>query len=71
MSVNELEHAIAKKPQPAPRTHKPREPEKPIEEMSIDEMMKEVEEPNMEPGAEVKSTEEIVDSSEEVLRMRI
>ena len=63
MSVDEIENEIAKKPQPAPRTHK-REPEKPVEEMSIDEMMKVAEEPS-----EVKSPREIVDSSDEVLCM--
>ena len=68
MSVDEIENEIAKKPQPAPRTHK-REPEKPVEEMSIDEMMKVAEEPNEENGPEVKSPREIVDSSSEVLCM--
>ena len=68
MSVDEIENEIAKKPQPAPRTHK-REPEKPVEEMSIDEMMKVAEEPSEENGSEVKSPREIVDSSDEVLCM--
>ena len=68
MSVDEIENEIAKKPQPAPRTHK-REPEKPVEEMSIDEMIKVAEEPSEENGSEVKSPREIVDSSEEVLCM--
>ena len=58
MSVDELEETIAKKPRPAPRTRK-LEPDKPIEEMSIDEMMKAAEEPGEE------SAKEIVESSED------
>ncbi|XP_020602821.1 protein fantom-like isoform X2 [Orbicella faveolata] len=61
MSVDELIKATAKKPQPAPRTRK-LEPEKPVEEMSIDEMFKAAEEPAEEPGGEVKSTREIVET---------
>ena len=61
MSVDELVEATAKKPQPAPRTRKP-EPEKPVEEMSIDKMFKAAEEPVEEPGGEVKSAREIVDT---------
>lgn len=62
MSVDELVEAAAYKPQPAPRTRK-HESEKPPEEMSIDEMMKAVEETESE--ANVKSAGEIVESSEE------
>jgi len=61
MSVDELIKATAKKPQPAPRTRK-LEPERPVEEMSIDEMFKAAEEPAEEPGGEVKSTREIVET---------
>lgn len=70
MSVDELVEATAKKPQPAPRTRK-LEPEKPVEEMSIDEMVMAAEEPVEEPGGEVKSKREITESetseSEQVL----
>ena len=59
--MDELVEATAKKPQPAPRTRK-LEPEKPVEEMSIDEMYKAAEEPAEEPEGEVKSTREIVET---------
>ena len=59
--MDELVEATAKKPRPAPRTRK-FEPEKPVEEMSIDEMFKAAEEPVKEPGGEVKPTREIVDT---------
>ena len=61
MTVDELVEATAKKPKPAPRTRK-LEPEKPVEEMSIDEMFKAVEEPVEEPGGELKSNREIADT---------
>lgn len=61
MTVDELVEATAKKPQPAPRTRK-LEPQKPVEEMSIDELVKAAEEPVEEPGGEVKSTREIVET---------
>ena len=62
MSVDELEKAIASKPQAAPRTRK-LQPEKLVEEMSFDELSKAAEEP--EPVAKVKSPREIVESSED------
>lgn len=61
MTVDELVEATAKKPQPAPRTRK-LEPQKPVEEMSINELVKAAEEPVEEPGGEVKSTREIVET---------
>ena len=61
MTVDELVEATAKKPQPAPRTRK-LEPEKPVEEMSIDEMVKAAEEPVEEPGRELKSIREITET---------
>ena len=62
MSVDELAVAAsASKPRPAPRTRK-LEPEKPVEEMSIDEMVKAAEEPMEEPGGEVKPKREITES---------
>lgn len=64
MTVDELVEATTNKPQPAPRTRK-HEPEKPVEEMSIDEMMKAAEESSQESGAEIKSAREIVESSED------
>ena len=60
--MDELEKAVASKPQAAPRTRK-LEPEKPVEEMTIDEMSKAIEEP--ESVATVKSPREIVESSED------
>lgn len=59
--MDELVEATAKKPQPAPRTRK-LEPENPVEEMSIDEMVKAAEEPMEEPGGEGKSSREIVET---------
>ena len=64
MSVDELVEATAQKPQPAPRTRKV-ELEKPVEEMSIDEMAKAVEEIREEHGDQVKSTGEISETSED------
>ena len=61
MSVDELVEATAKKPQPALRIRK-LDPEKPVEEMSIDEMAKAAAEPMEEPGGEVKSKREITES---------
>ncbi|KAJ7360419.1 Protein fantom [Desmophyllum pertusum] len=63
MTVDELVESTIEKPQPAPRTRK-LEPEKP-EEMSIDEMIKAADEPTEEPGSEVKSTGEIIETSED------
>lgn len=61
--MDELVESTIEKPQPAPRTRK-LEPEKP-EEMSIDEMIKAADEPTEEPGSEVKSTGEIIETSED------
>ena len=68
MSVDELVEATAQKPQPAPRTRKV---EKPVEEMSIDEMAKVVEETREEPGNNVKSTGEISETSEDEQVLRV
>ena len=62
--MDELVEATARKPQPAPRTRK-LESEKPVEDMSIDEMAKAVEEPREEPEDQVKSTGEITETSED------
>ena len=70
MSIDELVEATAQKPQPAPRTRKV-EPEKPVEEMSIDEMAKVVEETREEPGNNVKSTGEISETSEDEQVLRV
>ena len=72
MSVDESVEATAQKPQPAPRTRTRKvEPKKPVEEMSIDEMAKAVEETREEPGNNVKSTGEISETSEDEQVLRV
>lgn len=62
MSKDEPKEAKAERPKPAARSRKPA-PEKPVEEMSIDEMIQTVDEPG--PEAMKKSAREIEESSED------
>ena len=62
--MGELVDASAKRPQPTPRTRNPNR-EKPVEEMSVDELARAVEEGGEEVGREVRSNGDVIESTEE------